>query len=259
MEILTTERLTFHTWTQSDLEDAMALWGDPKVMALLDKRGGLKKSQVEERLAVEMDRQEKLGMSYWRVVNRLDGTFVGCCGIRPYDRRELGIEIGFHVVSAQWGKGYATEAARRVIAYAFDTLGLPKLFAGHHPQNGASRAVLIKLGFQYIGDNLYEPTGLYHPDYQRGRVLPRPPWRVPLGIWGSGCSAQDRGFLYRSSRSRTPTRRGRRGGSDPLRACRNTEYRQRDRRTHGHEPREAINVSVASCYPELASVNVAPC
>ena len=48
----------------------------------------------------------------------------------------------------------------------FDTA---KLFVGHHPHNAASQKVLLKLGFQYLSDRFYEPTGLYHPSYEMKR------------------------------------------------------------------------------------------
>ena len=49
--------------------------------------------------------------------------------------------------------------------YAFSTLGVKGLFAGHNPANEASRRVLEKLGFRYTHDEFYAPTGLNHPSY----------------------------------------------------------------------------------------------
>jgi RimJ/RimL family protein N-acetyltransferase len=57
-----------------------------------------------------------------------------------------------------------------VISYAFETIGAKALFAGHHPENAASRRVLAKLGFRHTHDELYAPTGLLHPSY----LLERP-------------------------------------------------------------------------------------
>jgi RimJ/RimL family protein N-acetyltransferase len=76
------------------------------------------------------------------------------------------MELGYHIRSQHWSNGYATEAARAVVTYAFEVLGVTGLFAGHNPQNEASRHILAKLGFQYTHDELYEPTGLEHPCYQ---------------------------------------------------------------------------------------------
>lgn len=166
MEILRTQRLILQTWMASDLEDALAIWGDPKVMALLDHRGGLPRDQVEERLRLEITRQETFGVQYWKTVETETGALVGCCGLRPYSFGESGLELGYYLVPAKWGLGYATEAAAGVIQHAFNTLSLPQLFAGHHPQNLASRRVLTKLGFQYVRDFWYEPNGLYQPNYE---------------------------------------------------------------------------------------------
>lgn len=52
-----------------------------------------------------------------------------------------------------------------MIAYAFDKMNVKALFAGHHPDNEVSRHILIKLGFEYTGDERYEPTGKMHPSY----------------------------------------------------------------------------------------------
>jgi RimJ/RimL family protein N-acetyltransferase len=90
---------------------------------------------------------------------------IGCCGLRPYDLSQKIYEIGFHIRSKQWGLGYASEAARGVIEFAFEDLDVKALFAGHNPQNTTSRNLLEKLGFRYTHDEYYEPTGLNHPSY----------------------------------------------------------------------------------------------
>jgi RimJ/RimL family protein N-acetyltransferase len=50
-------------------------------------------------------------------------------------------------------------------AYAFETLGVKELFAGHNPSNAASRLLLTRMGFRYVRDEYYPPTGLNHPSY----------------------------------------------------------------------------------------------
>jgi ribosomal-protein-alanine N-acetyltransferase len=73
--------------------------------------------------------------------------------------------MGFYLLPSFWGQGFSTEAGRAVITYAFDTLGTFALFAGHHPENAASRKVLARLGFQFTHKQLYPPTGLDHESY----------------------------------------------------------------------------------------------
>jgi RimJ/RimL family protein N-acetyltransferase len=121
-------------------------------------------------LGFEITAQEKDGLSYWRVSD--NGAFLGCCGLRRvrFTTDVTEVEMGFHLLPAAWGRGYASEAARAVVAYAFEQRGLDLLHAGHHPENVASRAVLLKLGFQRLAeDRFYPPTGLIHPWYR----LPR--------------------------------------------------------------------------------------
>ena len=64
-----------------------------------------------------------------------------------------------------WGKGYAYEACIAVIEYAFEMLKFDGIFAGHNPKNQTSASLLKKLGFTYIKDEFYTPTGLFHPSY----------------------------------------------------------------------------------------------
>jgi RimJ/RimL family protein N-acetyltransferase len=64
-----------------------------------------------------------------------------------------------------WGKGFATEAAFGALEYAWEKLRLSQVYAGHHPHNRASEKILKKLGFEFIGNVFYEPTGLMHPSY----------------------------------------------------------------------------------------------
>jgi ribosomal-protein-alanine N-acetyltransferase len=167
MEILRTQRLSLQTWTATDLAEAVALWGSPTVMAFLTKHGGLQRDEIENRLRLEISRQESFGIQYWKIVERATGEFVGCCGLRPsHENLTAAAELGFHLIPDNWGKGYATEAATAAVQYAFVVLRLTKLFAGHHPHNVASCNVLTKLGFQQVGEHWYEPTGLYHPWYR---------------------------------------------------------------------------------------------
>jgi ribosomal-protein-alanine N-acetyltransferase len=141
------------------------LWGDPKVTRLIDARGKLSEGQVRERLSQEISTARSHGVEYWPIFPLDSDEHVGCCGLRPYDELRGNLELGFHIHSRHWGQGYATEAARAMLAYAFERMGVSGLFAGHNPKNEASRHILGKLGFRYAHNELYEPTGLEHPCY----------------------------------------------------------------------------------------------
>ena len=72
---------------------------------------------------------------------------------------EGGHEFGYWLTPSAWGRGYATEAGRAVVAAARHTLGLRRLKAGHFVDNPASGRVLTKLGFRPTG-NVAQRTAL---------------------------------------------------------------------------------------------------
>jgi RimJ/RimL family protein N-acetyltransferase len=61
------------------------------------------------------------------------------------------------------------EAARAVIAFAFETVGAKGLSAGHHPGNANSKKVLEKLGFHYTHDEYFPALGIHIPYYLLAR------------------------------------------------------------------------------------------
>lgn len=157
-----TARLEFRRWRLEDLTLARALWGDADVMRLLG--GAYGEEAARARLEMEIGFEEKLGVQYWPIFLREGGAHVGCCGIRLHDGN---LELGFHLHRAFWGSGLALEGARAAMEFGFRERRISVLFAGHHPDNAASRRVLEKLGFERFGEHFYAPTGLMHPFYRK--------------------------------------------------------------------------------------------
>lgn len=171
---LRTARLGFRCWSKDDLPIANDLWGDAEVTRLIG--GPFSEEQVRQRLDRELASMREHKIQYWPLFLRDGEEFVGCGGLRPYKPAEAILELGFHLRRHFWGQGLAEEAARAVIAYAFAALGAKALFAGHHPQNQASRKLLAKLGFAFTHEEFYAPTGLQHPSY-----ILRPPDAATAG------------------------------------------------------------------------------
>jgi RimJ/RimL family protein N-acetyltransferase len=105
----------------------------------------------------------------------LDGAVIGACGIDP---REGGPEIGYWLGVPYWSEGYATEAARAVIDYAFDALQHEALQAGARVSNPASRRVLEKCGFQWTGVELTRIRAI-------NSAAPSDRFRLDRRLWGS--------------------------------------------------------------------------
>jgi [ribosomal protein S5]-alanine N-acetyltransferase len=141
------------------------------VTTFLDSRPKLDRAAVEARLTAEIACEREHGIQYWPIFRRdlpaaaPEDRFTGCCGLKPRDPDARVFELGFHLRPAHWGLGLATEAAKAAIAFAFAELRASALFAGHHPENEASRRVLERLGFRHTHDDKYLPTGRLHPSY----------------------------------------------------------------------------------------------
>jgi RimJ/RimL family protein N-acetyltransferase len=108
------------------------------------------------------------------LVTKRDATVVGACGVAK--RAGERPEIGYWVAVPFWGKGYATEAARAVIDYAFGDLGYDVLLGGARVSNPASRRVLEKCGFQWTGVGLYRIRAL-------ASSAPVDRFRLDRGLW----------------------------------------------------------------------------
>lgn len=162
-------RLGFSHWRREDLEYARLLWGNPEVTRLIGGKNGFSKEAIRERLKKEMRDQEQYGVQYWPVFLKENHCFIGCCGLHPPNENGE-MELGYHLLPKYWNQGFATEAGHAVIDYAQNTLHNTNICAGHHPDNHASAKCLRKLGFFRVGEKLYPPTGLLHPEYRLKRL-----------------------------------------------------------------------------------------
>jgi len=85
------------------------------------------------------------------IERRQDGAVIGMAGLFP-NANAVGGQIGYYLGPEFWRRGYATEAAGRLVRYAFDNLGLDRMVAHVFVGNAASLRVLAKLGFAPIGE-----------------------------------------------------------------------------------------------------------
>jgi ribosomal-protein-alanine N-acetyltransferase len=148
MIALATERLEIRDWRLSDdEEDARAIFCDPEVMRFIPA-GTFAPDAIPRILGRMIERDERNGFTVWPVVEKASGRVIGECGI-TYIPDTTDVEIAWLFSRAAWGKGFASEAARAVLAYALGPLGLARVYALVVPENKASIAVANRLGMRF--------------------------------------------------------------------------------------------------------------
>jgi RimJ/RimL family protein N-acetyltransferase len=131
--------------TEDDLDDMTSLLSDPEVMAYYER------PKTRDEAAAWIDWNRRLyaehGFGLWLLRLRTTGSFVGDCGLTPQViDNECSIEVGYHLVPAMQGHGYAVEAATACRDYAANVLGLDRLVAIVDPANHPSQRVAERIG-----------------------------------------------------------------------------------------------------------------
>lgn len=146
--MLETNRLLLRSWREDDADALLTLARDPRVGPAA---GWPPHGSVEESAGII--RSVLMVPDSFAIVERATKELVGAIALKHEDISEMaGIdeaELGYWIGATRWGLGYATEAARAVVAYGFDELGLTSIWAGYYEGNERSRRVQEKLGFVF--------------------------------------------------------------------------------------------------------------
>ena len=159
MTELRTERLLLRQWRDDDLDAWAAMNADPEVREFFPET--LTRDQAAASLRYFRDELAERGWGWWGVEVQATGELVGMAGLDPVDDEMpfTGVEAGWRLARAAWGKGYATEAARAVLAYGFEVLDLPEILAVAVAGNERSHAVMRRLGMTHDpADDFEDPT-----------------------------------------------------------------------------------------------------
>jgi RimJ/RimL family protein N-acetyltransferase len=143
-----TERLVFQPYTEKDKADFINLFTDAAVMKYVDK-GVLTIEQAEAFWSKLFAKLYPQRFNIWAVFTNEDSSYVGHAGIYPRPPRKEDWEFVYFLRMAAWGKGYATEIARRIIEYGFEELELHEVFATVDDEHLVSIRVLEKAGMKF--------------------------------------------------------------------------------------------------------------
>jgi len=148
---LHTARLRLRPFAEADADALFALHSNAHVLRYWDSAPWTERSRAERFLAKSRQVAEAGTGARLAVDRASDGAFLGWCGLTQWNADYRSASLGYCLAEAAWGQGYATEAARALLQWAFDTLDLNRVQAEADTRNVASARVLEKLGFELEG------------------------------------------------------------------------------------------------------------
>ena len=144
---LHTARLRLRPFNDSDADVLFALHANAYVLRYWDAPPWSERLRAE-RFIMACREMAEAGTGTRLAVDRVsDGAFIGWCSLTRWNPDFRIVSMGYCFDDAAWGHGYATEAARALLQWAFDTLDVNRVQAETDTRNAASARVLEKLGF----------------------------------------------------------------------------------------------------------------
>lgn len=155
-----TERLLLREVIASDLNGMFELDSNPNVHIYI---GGKPVTTIEQSVVYIENLQQQykdFGTGRWAVILKETNEFLGWSGIKfitdEINNHKNFYEIGYRFIEKHWGKGYATEAGKAFIEYAFNNLKADAVYAYADAGNDNSRKILEKLGLRYVNSFEYQ-------------------------------------------------------------------------------------------------------
>lgn len=178
--MMTSTRLTLRPFARGDTEELLSFFREPGVRRYLLDDELVSEAWVRDEIASSTERFATTGAGLWAIRLRDRRKIIGFVGFREFfDPPRLQLLYG--LLPTFWGRGFATEAARRVCDHAFVDLGFGLVEAATDAPNGASARVLHRLGMREVRMDGDETSGtLFY-------VLDRDSWA--LARTGSGGAA----------------------------------------------------------------------
>jgi [ribosomal protein S5]-alanine N-acetyltransferase len=160
---LTTQRLILREFVEEDWEAVLMYQSDPLYLRYYAWTQRTE-ADVREFVGWFLANQQELPRTKFQlaVVLKSEGQLIGNCGVRVNDPELREGNIGYELDPRYWGHGYATEAAREIVRFGFEELGLHRIWSWCVAENVGSARVLEKVGMRQEGY-------LREKEYYRGR------------------------------------------------------------------------------------------
>jgi len=150
MLTLETGRLMLRAFREDDLDPYAAICADPQVMRYLGEGKPFSRWETWRQMAMILGHWQLRGYGLWAVEDRATGDLIGRIGFFNPEGWP-GFELGWVLGRRYWGRGYATEGARRALEHAFTEMGRDHVISLIRPDNYASIRVAERLGERLEG------------------------------------------------------------------------------------------------------------
>lgn len=140
---LVTERLLLRGWRSGDLDEFADMARDPEVMQFLGEV--VDRNQAWRTMSMFAGHWMLRGYGSWVVERKADGAVLGRAGLWQPEGWP-GLEVGWMLARSAWGNGYALEAARAAVSWAWEHLDVDQLISLIDPDNVRSARVAERLG-----------------------------------------------------------------------------------------------------------------
>jgi ribosomal-protein-alanine N-acetyltransferase len=157
MTTFESERLIFRRFSDADADAIAAMRSDAEFMRYIKPPETREASLSWMKMLSRHWETENFG--FWAVVLKETGETIGWSGTWIL-HETIETEIGFAIAKPFWGQGFATEAARVALRYAFENKGARRVVSVSMPENAASRRVMEKLGMRFEKQRFFRSYNL---------------------------------------------------------------------------------------------------
>ena len=156
-----TERIHLRRWEDDDRAPFARMNGDPMIMEYMPRP--LTEADSNRLVDRFIQHYDKHGYGLYVLERKEDGAFMGFTGLQKVPFKAAftpATEIAWRLDYAFWGKGYASEAAKAVLAHGFDAQGLDEIVAFTVHDNVRSIGVMENVGMSRVKGGAFDYPGM---------------------------------------------------------------------------------------------------
>ena len=148
---LETDRLVLRRTVKSDIDEFFFIQLNPNIRRYLGTNR-LGDDLEKNRKYFNEEKYNELNYYRWTIVRKEDNNILGCIYLNIHDEKARTAGIDYWIREDAWGNGYTTEASRKILNFAFDTLNINRIESCGGKDNPGTYKVMEKIGLKYEGE-----------------------------------------------------------------------------------------------------------